>query len=139
MSVPQEQTSRAHDDAVDSGLARHGHVSYLEIPAVDVQVSAAFYEAVFGWRIEPRDAKRIAFDDGSGDLIGSWVTGRAVAKASGLTAYIYVVGIDGIMARIAASGGEIAKPPYAEGNLWVATFRDPAGNLMGIWQAGPRS
>jgi hypothetical protein len=28
---------------------------------------------------------------------------------------------------------------YAEGDLWVATFRDPAGNVIGIWQmGGPR-
>jgi predicted enzyme related to lactoylglutathione lyase len=23
---------------------------------------------------------------------------------------------------------------YAEGDLWVATFRDPAGNVIGVWQ-----
>jgi predicted enzyme related to lactoylglutathione lyase len=25
-----------------------------------------------------------------------------------------------------------------EGDLWVATVRDPAGNLIGLWQEGPR-
>jgi predicted enzyme related to lactoylglutathione lyase len=24
------------------------------------------------------------------------------------------------------------------GDLWVATFRDPAGNILGVWQRGPR-
>jgi len=29
-------------------LAKHGHLSYLEIPAMDPRQSAAFYERVFG-------------------------------------------------------------------------------------------
>jgi hypothetical protein len=29
--------------------------------------------------------------------------------------------------------------PYPEGDLWVAAFRDPVGNVVGVWQTGPRS
>ncbi|HMF12413.1 MAG TPA: VOC family protein [Gemmataceae bacterium] len=123
---------------VDQGLARHGHVSYLEIPAVDAEQSAAFYEAVFGWTIHRRDSGRRSFDDGSGAMIGAWVTGRPATRQPGLVPYIYVNNVDEIVARTLARGGEIEKPPYPEGDLWVATFRDPAGNVMGIWQAGPR-
>ena len=32
------------------------------------------------------------------------------------------------------NGAEPATAPYPEGNLTVATFRDPAGNEIGIWQ-----
>ena len=31
---------------------------------------------------------------------------------------------------------EAATAPYPEGNLTVATFRDPAGNEIGVWQQG---
>jgi predicted enzyme related to lactoylglutathione lyase len=124
--------------SVDSRLARHGHVSYLEIPAVDTDKSAAFYEAVFGWSIRRRDNGHCSFDDRSGDLIGHWVTGRAVSREPGLVPYIYVDHIDDIVERIVKQGGQIVRSPYPEGDLWVATFRDPAGNHMGIWQAGPR-
>jgi predicted enzyme related to lactoylglutathione lyase len=124
--------------SVDSGLARHGHVSYLEIPAIDVEKSAAFYEAVFGWSVRRNNTQRASFDDASGTLSGSLVTGRAPSREPGLLPYIYVDGIDAVIERIAARGGEVVKAPYPEGDLWVATFRDPAGNLMGIWQAGPR-
>jgi len=134
-----------HDDApehdsteVENRLARHGHVSYLEIPAADAQQSAAFYEAVFGWSVSHRDAGDPRFDDGSGQLIGRWVTGRVASSAAGLLPYIYVDRIDNAVERIVAQGGEIMKPPYPEGNLWVATFCDPAGNIMGVWQIGPR-
>jgi hypothetical protein len=25
-----------------------------------------------------------------------------------------------------------------EGDVWVGTFRDPSGNVLGVWQRGPR-
>jgi uncharacterized protein len=121
--------------SVVNRLARHGHVSYLEIPAIDLEKSAAFYEAVFGWSIRRSEAERPSFDDRSGDLIGRWVTGRAVSREPGLLPFIYVDRIDEIVERVVIQGGEIVKPPYPEGDLWVATIRDPAGNVMGIWQA----
>src|SRR5262245_56506996 len=64
------------NSGVGKRLARHGHVSYLEIPAADAENSAAFYEAVFGWAVERRENGQRSFDDGSGDLIGRWVTSR---------------------------------------------------------------
>jgi predicted enzyme related to lactoylglutathione lyase len=124
--------------SVDKGLARHGHVSYLEIPALDAERSAAFYEAVFGWNVRRRENGDRSFDDGSGDLIGHWVTGRAASRETGVVPYVYVDRIDDVVGRVVKQGGEVVKPPYPEGDLWVATFRDPAGNLMGVWQAGPR-
>jgi predicted enzyme related to lactoylglutathione lyase len=132
-----------NDDAsscggVEKGLARHGHVSYLEIPAANAEQSAAFYEAVFGWEVRPRENGPPSFDDRSGSLIGRWVVGRVPSREPGLLPFIYVDGIDAVVERVVKCGGKIVQPPYPEGDLWVATFRDPAGNLMGIWQAGDR-
>jgi predicted enzyme related to lactoylglutathione lyase len=36
--------------------------------------------------------------------------------------------------KVAAHGGELVTAPYPEGALSVATFRDPAGNEIGVWQ-----
>ena len=119
-------------------LARHGGVSYLEIPAVDVRQSAAFYETVVGWNVRERDSDDPRFSDPTGHLIGRWVTGVAISREPGLLPYIYVDRIDGAVERVAALGGEVVKAPYPEGDLWVAMVRDPAGNLIGLWQQGPR-
>jgi predicted enzyme related to lactoylglutathione lyase len=124
--------------SVDKRLARHGHVSYLEIPAVDIEQSAGFYESVLGWQIHQGQSGHISFDDRSGDLIGRWVTGRLASREPGLVPYIYVDRIDDVVQRVLNQGGEIVKAPYPEGDLWVATFRDPAGNVIGIWQEGNR-
>jgi predicted enzyme related to lactoylglutathione lyase len=123
------------NNRVEDGLARHGHVSYLEIPAVDVERSATFYQAVFRWHIHRRQPGQASFDDRSGALIGRWDESHAVAHEPGVLPFIYVEGIDPAVEQIVRHGGQIVKPPYPERNLLVATFRDPAGNLMGIWQA----
>lgn len=38
-----------------------------------------------------------------------------------------------------AHGGAVLRAPYPEGDVWVATFSDPAGNVLGIWQSAPRN
>ena len=48
--------------------------------------------------------------------------------------YIYVESVDETLDRVVAHGAVIATPPYPEGDLVVATFRDPAGNEIGVWQ-----
>ena len=96
--------------------------------------AARFYESVFGWAVSDHDSERPTFDDGSGHVSGAWMTDQAVAREPGLLLFIYVEGIDEVVERIAAHGGEIVRAPYLEGNLKVATFRDPAGNVLGLWE-----
>ena len=36
-----------------------------------------------------------------------------------------------------ANGGVVVSAIRNEGNLWVATISDPAGNLIGLWQEQP--
>jgi predicted enzyme related to lactoylglutathione lyase len=130
----KDHETTAGGNAMDAQLARHGGLSYLEIPAVDAAQSALFYGQVLGWRVERREGGDHRFQDATGHLIGRWVTGREIAREPGLLAYFYVDRIDDAVGRVAAHGGEIVKAPYPEGNLWVATVRDPAGNLIGLWQ-----
>jgi predicted enzyme related to lactoylglutathione lyase len=123
---------------VDACLARHGGLSYLEIPALEARQSAAFYAKVLGWNLREQDTEDPRFTDVTGHLIGRWVTGRLISREPGLLPYIYVDRIDDVIERVPAYGGEVLKAPYPEGNLWVATVRDPAGNVIGLWQQGPR-
>lgn len=119
-------------------LAKAGRLSYIQIPAVDARESASFYEAAFGWTIRGRDTSHVGFSDATGDVIGAWIEDRAISREPGILPYIYVEGIDATLARVTTHGGEVVKDPYPEGDRWVATFRDPAGNVLGIWQMGGR-
>jgi hypothetical protein len=119
-------------------LFEHGRLSYIQIPATNVRASADFYASIFGWEVGGDDANHLSFSDPTRGMIGAWVTERVSAQDSGVLPYIYVHGIDAVLERIKSLGGETVKPIYAEGDLWVATLRDPGGNVIGIWQQGPR-
>jgi len=114
---------------------RPGDVSYLRIAAPDPARSAAFYNAVFGWKIR-KDST--AFEDSTGHIIGHFMPDLPVAGEAGVIPYVYVQDIDQALARVPGAGGEVTTKPYPEGDLWVAMTRDPAGNAIGVWQQGPR-
>jgi predicted enzyme related to lactoylglutathione lyase len=108
----------------------------LRIAAPDVARSAAFYRSVFGWKTHD-GADR--FEDGTGHIIGHFMTDLPVAGEAGVVPYIYVQNIDQTLAKVTGAGGEVSVTPYPEGDLWVAMTRDPAGNAIGVWQHGPRA
>jgi len=116
-----------------SSVFRAGGISYLRIPAADPRRSAAFYAAVFGWSVRT-DRDDPAFEDGTGHVIGHFVADQPVAGEAGLRPYVFVESLDETLERIVAGGGEVVTPPYPEGDLRVATFRDPAGNVVGVWE-----
>jgi len=116
----------------------HGRLAYVQIPAIDVSVSAAFYKFVFGWRLSGGSATHASFIDATENVLGAFVTDRAVSRESGVILYVYVHGIDATLEKMVAIGSQVVKPPYPEGDIWIATLTDPAGNVVGIWQFSPR-
>ena len=113
-------------------ISRDGKICYIEMPAHDVQRSAAFYERVFGWKIRRRGDGSVSFDD-TVEVSGSFVTGRKPA-APGLMVHIMVASVAKTCEAIIASGGEIVQPMDAGAPEITATFRDPAGNVLGLYQ-----
>ncbi len=139
MTRNDEQAGAAAESTrAEEKLTRNGGITYLHIPASDVQRSADFYERVFGWSVSRRDRERASFSDTTGHLYGAWVTELAPAREPGLLPYIYVDALDEAVERVKAHGGEIVREPYPEGTLRIATFRDPAGNVLGLWQETQR-
>src|SRR6267154_1420478 len=88
-------------------LFEHGRLSYIQIPATNVRASGEFYASVFGWEVRNRDDNHLSFTDATGAMIGEWVTSRVPSQDSGVLPYIYVHGIDAVLERIRARGGEI--------------------------------
>jgi predicted enzyme related to lactoylglutathione lyase len=78
--------------------------------------------------------ERNGFEDATGHVIGHFIPELSVAGDGGMRPYIYVDGVADTLEGIVTHGGEVATPPYLEGDLTVATFRDPAGNHLGVWQ-----
>jgi predicted enzyme related to lactoylglutathione lyase len=137
---PEEWGAKVAEPTNRVALLPKPRLCYLEIPAADVQASAKFYEKVFGWNIRHRETDHPSFDDATGDVSGSFVTGREIAHAPGLLPYIWVDGIDATLKLVAEHGGVMVEEPHPDspGGCWIASFRDPAGNVMGLYQEGPR-
>jgi hypothetical protein len=125
------------DPAEQSTVFRVSGISYLRIPAENARASGAFYQASFGWTLrgDPDDP---SFEDGTGHVIGHFFLDLPVAGGAGVRPYIFVESVDDSLAIVCAHGGQVVTSPYPQGGLWVATFRDPAGNVIGVWQRGPR-
>ena len=116
----------------------HGRLAYVQIPALDVNASAAFYKDIFGWQVRGGSAAHLSFADATGDVIGAFVTGRKIAVDPGVILYTYVHGLDPTLVKMVAAGSTVVREPYLEGDVWVSTLTDPAGNVIGIWQFDPR-
>ena len=86
----------------------NGKVCYIEMPASDIEVSAAFYAGVFGWQIRTRQDGSTAFDDTTGEVSGAFVIGRAAAASPGLMVYIMCDSVAQTVEDIVAAGGAIS-------------------------------
>jgi uncharacterized protein len=112
----------------------NGKICYIEMPATDIARSAEFYKKVFGWGIRKRGDGSTAFDDTTGEVSGTWVLGRPPSEKPGLLVYIMVDSVAATVDAVVAHGGEIVQPIGADAPEITARFRDPGGNVIGLYQ-----
>ena len=111
----------------------NGKICYVEIPALNVRQSAEFYEKAVGWNVRQRSDGSTAFDDGVGEVSGTWVLDREPAT-TGLMIHIMVDSVADTIEKIIANGGQLVRPMGANVPEITAHFRDPAGNVLGLYQ-----
>ena len=113
---------------------KNGKICYVEVPATDIQRSADFYNMVFGWNMRKRGDGATAFDDAIGEVSGAFVKGRPPASTPGLMLYIMVDSVEKTIESVKANGGEIVQPIGADAPEITARFKDPGGNVIGLYQ-----
>ena len=112
----------------------HGKICYIEVPATDVARSSEFYNRVFGWNMRKRGDGATAFDDAVGEVSGSFVLGRPASATPGLMIYVMVDSVEKTIESIKTSGGEIVQPIGVDAPEFTARFKDPGGNVIGLYQ-----
>jgi predicted enzyme related to lactoylglutathione lyase len=112
----------------------NGKICYIEIPARDIARSAEFYHRVFGWSIRQRRDGATAFEDAVGQVGGAWVEDRSPAPASGILVYVWCTSVAATLETVLACGGEIVQPIGRDKIEITARFRDPAGNVIGLYE-----
>ena len=74
------------------------------------------------------------FDDGVGEVSGTWVLGRKPSTEVGLLISIMVDSVAATVEAVVAHGGKIVQPIGGDAPEITARFTDPAGNVLGLYQ-----
>jgi uncharacterized protein len=112
----------------------HGKICYVELPATDLEQSARFYADLFGWTLRRRHDGAVSFDDGVGEVSGTWTVGRPTASTPGVLLYIWVDDVAATLDRAVRWGGRIVQSVGADPGELTARIGDPAGNIIGLYQ-----
>lgn len=108
-----------------------GKLDYLELPAVDLPGTRAFYEAAFGWVFEAYGPDYAGFDEGLNGGFDADPDGTRVPLP-----ILYARDLEAMAAKVEAAGGRIVKPIFAFPGGRRFHFRDPSGNELAVWSEG---
>ena len=112
----------------------NGKICYIELPSRDIDESSSFYQKVFAWKVRRRGDGSVAFDDGVGEVSGTWRKDRKPATEVGLLVHIMVDDIEVTIQKIIDEGGTIVQPVGMDAPEITAWFRDLSGNVLGLYQ-----
>ncbi|MHA2025562.1 MAG: VOC family protein [Candidatus Thorarchaeota archaeon] len=119
-----------------------GRVVHFELPVDDADRASAFYEKVFGWKMDKQEGPwgtYLALITGEDDEPGiSGALAPRQAESDVIVNTIDTSDIDNAIAKVEENGGKItfAKCPIA-GVGYLAYFVDDAGNMWGMMQRDP--
>ncbi|MFF1819439.1 VOC family protein [Kribbella sp. NPDC058245] len=120
------------------------HVVHFEIIGTDPASLQTYYAELFGWQYTAGSAVPAAAYEGGGyGFIGSEVAGLNGGVGGGpllQPKVLFYIGVDDVTAALERAeklgGTPVFGPEGDPGQLVVARFTDPEGNLIGL--AGPK-
>ena len=126
----------------------NGRVVHFEIPFDDGDRARNFYGEAFGWQVQamPQMDYTLATTGPSTDtgptesgFINGGMVSRSNAPAPGPTFAVDVDSIEDTLKKVAELGGStvVGKTPVGPMG-WTAYFKDPEGNVIGLWETAPR-
>lgn len=128
-----------------SSVARMSHpvLNYIELPATDLAATTSFYTDVFGWSWTDYGPTYSAAD-ASGTEVGLTTEATPAPpppvdgeNSVGPLLLFQTDDLDAALAAVTANRGEIVTQPfsYPGGNRFH--FRDPSGNVLGVYRSDP--
>jgi uncharacterized protein len=124
MSTPKKQKTAAN-------------ICWFEIPADDLKRAKAFYQKLFGWKINPIPGMEdyLHMDTGGEDASPDGGLMARMHPAQTITNYILVPSVTKYMAKVKKLGGEICKPKTTVPNMGhFAICKDTENNTFAIWE-----
>ncbi len=111
-------------------------VVHFEIAVKDGDKGRKFYSKVFDWNINVVDGMNYGMvDPDEGGISGGIMQAEEGKFPPYVTLYMLVDDIQKYLDRAVALGAHtIAPPTEIPGMGWYGLFKDPDGNLIGLWQ-----
>jgi uncharacterized protein len=113
----------------------HHSIDYVEISVTDVAQAQAFYGAAFGWSFNDYgpDYAGIVAADGDGEA-----GGLARGDTQGGHPLVLMVSedLEASERAVLEAGGEVVDGPFDYPGGRRFHFRDPSGNVLGVFQPG---
>lgn len=110
-------------------------VSHVEWRVADLERSAAFLEALFGWRFERYSTHYRLYQPEQGVAVGLLETADRQPGLSPMV-HIQVTDLDATLDRARALGARVVVVRTAvPGHGWYAQFEDGDGNRIGLFEA----
>ncbi len=110
------------------------NVVHVEIPAAEVKAAAAFYQELFGWKVQHvPEMNYTMWEDGSG-LGGGFSQVSAETPVGKMLVYIDSDDIEADLKKVEQLGGKVLQPKLEIPQTgWFGIFQDPTGNVLALY------
>lgn len=114
----------------------HHHISYVEIPAPDLDAATAFYGSAFGWSFNDYGGAYagIVAPGGEGEVGG--LNPQGTPSRGDLLVLLFSEDLAATQAAVEAAGGDVVQGPYPYPGGHRFHFTDPAGNELAVYAHG---
>jgi predicted enzyme related to lactoylglutathione lyase len=115
---------------------RHAHhsIDYVEIYVDDVSAAKRFYGGVFGWKFNDYGDTYAGIQAPGGDgEVGGITVGDTRGGGSPLVLVISDT-LEASLKAVSSAGGEVVEGPFEYPGGRRFHFRDPSGNVLGVFE-----
>ena len=117
-------------------MAHKHYISHIEIPTKDVRATAEFYKTVFDWNLQTDEEMNYTMFSAEGGTGGGFSEVNDENPVGNVLIYIDTPDLAASVAAVKANGGEVLMERYEVGDFGLmATFKDPTGNLIALYQS----
>ncbi len=121
-------------------------VVHFEIPADNVERAKGFYSKVFGWKTEDVEMAEgkytmvhtVEVDENKMPKEAGAINGGIMKKEKDDDTPVIVIDVPHLkdhLKEVEKAGGETVMAPWQVSDMgWYARFKDPEGNVIGLWQ-----
>lgn len=110
------------------------NVVHVEVPAANLDAAGKFYGDLFGWKITPMPEMKYTMWEAGDHTGGGFPQVSADNPAGQVLVYIDSDDIEADLKNVVKLGGNVLhQKTEIPGFGWFGIFKDPTGNVLGLY------